>query len=106
MPMYEYLCDSCDHVFTELRPMAEHRAPRPCPQCGAEARRIVGTAPRLNDMPQTQRHAHETNERSAHEPRVRHHQCGAGCNHHGGSTAKRSLQQPARRGTRPWMLGH
>ncbi len=104
MPLYEYFCDSCDHVFAELRPMAEHRAPQPCPHCAAQARRIVGTPPRLNDMPQAQRHAHETNERSAHEPRVRQgHQCGAGCNHHGG-TAKRL--QPARRGARPWMLGH
>jgi putative FmdB family regulatory protein len=105
--MYEYFCDHCEHVFTELRPMAEHRAPRPCQLCASEARRIVGTAPRLNDMPQTRRQAHETNERSAHEPRVRqHHQCGAGCSHHGGSAAAKRLQQPARRGARPWMLGH
>lgn len=106
MPMYEYHCESCDNAFTELRPMSEHRAPQPCPRCGAEARRVVGTPPRLNDMPQARRHAHETNERSSHEPRVQQrHQCGAGCSHHGGSAGK-SLQQPKRRGARPWMLGH
>lgn len=106
MPMYDYLCEDCERVFTELRPMAEHQTPRPCPGCGASARRIVGTPPRLNDMPQALRHAHETNERSAHEPRVsQRHQCGPGCSHQAAGGQRRPL--PARRSrTRPWMLGH
>ena len=104
MPMYEYLCDSCDHVFTELRPMAEHRAPRLAHSAAqSAAHRRHGAA--ANDMPQTQRHAHETNERSAHEPRVRHHQCGAGCT----TMADRPRTKPAAAGAArrsPWMLGH
>lgn len=106
MPMYDYLCEGCEHVFTELRPMAEHLEPHPCPGCGASARRIVGAPPHLNDMPQALRHAHETNERSAHEPRVGpQHRCGPGCGHQAAKAQPRL--QPARGArARPWMLGH
>ncbi|MDX9741006.1 MAG: zinc ribbon domain-containing protein [Gammaproteobacteria bacterium] len=98
MPMYDYFCESCEHAFSELRPMAEYREPHPCPGCGSLAPRVVG-APRLNVLPETLRRAHETNERSAHEPKVSEpHRCGAGCGH-------RSAPRP-RSSARPWMLGH
>lgn len=104
MPMYDYLCGECGQAFAELRPMAAHREPHPCPACGVPAPRVPG-ASRLSTMPEALRLAHQTNERSSHEPRVRErHQCGPGCSH-GASGTKRPLQT-ARARSRPWMLGH
>lgn len=104
MPMYDYMCEDCGISFTELRPVAAYREPHPCPSCGASAPRVVG-APHLNTMPAALRAAYQTNERSAHEPRVREgHRCGPGCSH-GSASEKRPLQA-ARNRSRPWMLGH
>jgi hypothetical protein len=53
------------------------------------------------------RFAYETNERSAHEPKVRH-SCGANCQHHQ-HKPKQAAETPAYKqqlNRRPWMLGH
>ncbi len=108
MPIYEYLCEPCEQVFSELRPLSEHQAMARCPSCRTPAARILASAPRLNVMRASIRRAHETNERSAHAPRISSrggHVCGADCGHHrsGGDTSPPAKQQA---GKRPWMLGH
>jgi putative FmdB family regulatory protein len=105
MPVYEYYCELCDELFTQLRPMSEYREPANCPTCAIPAEHVVATAPRLNTMHVGARDAHQVNERSAHEPRVtRPHTCGAGCNHqHAGKAQPKVKQQNDKR---PWMLGH
>jgi putative FmdB family regulatory protein len=106
MPVYEYECPECDHYFTDLKPIAEFKQLTYCPACGGVANKII-SAPRLNTMRTDRRVAFETNERSAHEPRVSH-QCGAHCHHHHhkkpAAEAKPELKQQVNR--RPWMLGH
>ena len=108
MPLYEYYCEPCDELFTELRAMALHQEPMDCPVCGEAAPRILVSAPRLNTMRAETRKAHQTNERSAHAPRMSHgHQCGAGYQHH--HKPKAEDKQPGlkqQNGRRPWMLGH
>ena len=34
MPLYEYRCETCDEVFSELRCMSDREAPIECPHCG------------------------------------------------------------------------
>lgn len=42
MPMYEYRCDKCQAVFSELQPMAAPRTGTRCPKCGStKTRRAV-----------------------------------------------------------------
>ncbi len=41
MPLYEYYCKDCHGVFELLRPPREASADQPCPECDADARRIV-----------------------------------------------------------------
>jgi putative FmdB family regulatory protein len=43
MPLYEYYCEKCDKVFEALRPVAQSDSPAPCPDCGAQADRILPT---------------------------------------------------------------
>jgi putative FmdB family regulatory protein len=112
MPLYEYFCADCDHVFTDLKSMADYRQPSACPVCGEASPRTLASAPRLNCMRADLRKAHQTNERSAHAPRMSHgHSCGAGCNHqhHKPKAAQQAAEKPALKqqsGRRPWMLGH
>ncbi len=106
MPMYEYHCSSCDNEFTELRPMAQCIEPCLCINCGEMAQRQI-SAPRLATMSAERRHAHQTNERSQHAPRMakRGHVCSSSCNH-----GKNGEQKPAMKSApaskRPWMIGH
>ena len=44
MPLYEYLCQPCNGIFEELRPMSEASDPVPCPQCFKDAKRIMPTS--------------------------------------------------------------
>ena len=106
MPLYDYYCADCGHQFNLLRPMAECGEPAGCPQCENMAQRFI-VAPRLSTMRADVRLAHQTNERSAHAPRMSQgHRCGTGCNHnHGGGETKPALKQ-ASGSKRPWMLGH
>jgi len=111
MPIYEYHCKNCDHQFEQMRSMAQYRDPCECPRCDHEAGRILLSAPKLNDMKASTRHAHQVNERSANEPRsTARHQCGPSCNHHS-STSKAATTQGGphlkmQSGKRPWMIGH
>ena len=41
MPLYEYYCEDCHGIFELLRPAREASEPQPCPECDADARRIV-----------------------------------------------------------------
>jgi putative FmdB family regulatory protein len=41
MPMYEYQCRECDAHFELLRPAREASLDQPCPQCDADARRVM-----------------------------------------------------------------
>lgn len=106
MPIYEYDCEGCGHLFTQLRPMSAHQEPAACPTCAGMARRVMATAPRLNTLRDTLRKAHETNERSAHEPRLSHgHRCTASCSHKQQESSAGTLARQ-QTGKRPWMLGH
>lgn len=108
MPLYSYRCRQCGE-FDALMPVAACELPVDCPECGGSSARVL-TAPRLALMSASSRHAHETNERSSHEPRLsRKTDCcsGGGCAHHGRPSS--GERAPLRRGgadTRPWMLGH
>jgi putative FmdB family regulatory protein len=105
MPIYEYVCRDCGEVGSKLRSIAERTAATDCPRCGGEAERII-SPPRLRLMRKEIRAAHETNERSAHEPRVSNkHQCGAHCHHHKKAESPAALKQASGQ-KRPWMLGH
>lgn len=44
MPVYEYLCKSCDGVFETIRPIAKASDPAPCPVCAKKAQRIPPTS--------------------------------------------------------------
>lgn len=104
MPMYEYYCANCQDEFALLQPMSRSGEPAPCPQCEHGAARII-SAPRLNTLRAEIRSAHQTNERSAHQPKMSQgHRCGAGCTHNS-PDAKPQLKQ-ASTAKRPWMLGH
>jgi putative FmdB family regulatory protein len=68
MPVYVFSCDACG-PFELSRPMAEAGRPAHCPICLREARRVF-TPPCLRRLAAPARHALETEEASAHEPRV------------------------------------
>ncbi len=113
MPVYEYACEDCGG-FTAVRPMAEHRAPQPCPGCGVPAPRALLTAPAFSALPAATRQAHATNERSAHAPKTaaeyaagKRHGPGCGCCGTGKSNAVKAPDGskifPAKR---PWMISH
>ncbi|MFC4341104.1 FmdB family zinc ribbon protein [Cupriavidus numazuensis] len=37
MPVYQYRCDKCGHVFEHTEHMAEHATAHPsCPKCGSQ----------------------------------------------------------------------
>jgi len=41
MPIYEYLCPSCDTKFEMLRPVSECHEPASCPKCQGSAQRVL-----------------------------------------------------------------
>ncbi len=43
MPTYEYKCDSCGHSFEKFQSIKDEPL-RTCEACGAEVRRLFGTA--------------------------------------------------------------
>jgi len=105
MPVYDYRCAACDTEFTLLMPMSRSADPAACPACAHSADRVIA-APRLNTMRADLRAAHQTNERSAHAPKMTSgHRCGAGCSHNHGKTEQPALKQSSS-SKRPWMLGH
>jgi putative FmdB family regulatory protein len=114
MPVYEYLCAECG-PFTSLRAMSDYEKPSDCPDCGAQAPRVLLTAPRLSTMTADRRLAHATNERSANAPQTLSEKLahGAGCSCCGSGEMKRSRQVNRSKGgaksfptSRPWMISH
>ena len=109
MPTYDYHCTHCG-PFEAMRLMADRDAAAPCPRCGAQAGRIMVSAPRLADMASDVRLAMATNEKSRHEPKLasalRHPK---GCNCCSASSSARASTQPAAKSfanKRPWMISH
>lgn len=41
MPIYEFSCTACDHMFDEIVPMGTTE--RSCPRCGTSARKSAGS---------------------------------------------------------------
>lgn len=106
MPVYDYQCDECDCEFTMLMPMSRSSEPMPCPSCDQVAQRVI-SAPHLSTMRSDIRAAHQTNERSAHEPKMmKGHRCGAGCSHQSDSKSNQPTLKQVSSAKRPWMLGH
>ena len=110
MPVYEYWCDT-HGAFEAIRPMADYAAPHACPDCGAEAPRVMLTVPRLATMETSRRTAHETNERAAHEPKsTRRHGPGCACCSGGRPAKIRAVHRADGAKTfpsaRPWMISH
>ncbi len=114
MPVYSFQCTACDEEFALLRSIAERGEPAACPDCNAEARRVI-SAPNLAVMTPLGRHAAVTNERNQHAPAVtgRGHACGTGCGCGPSSKSKARQRQTGlgtvqvpKRNARPWMLGH
>lgn len=109
MPVYEYSCKDCG-IFEDIKPMSQFSAPCACPDCGADAPRVMLTTPRLSAVSSTVRHAHETNERSADTPKRSTHGPGCGCC--GGGSKKQSKTLYRADGSksfpskRPWMISH
>ena len=98
MPIYEFECSG--HGCFELsRPMAQMRAPAPCPDCGELGKRLL-SAPNLATGSAIGRRVAAVNERSQHEPRIVKRE------------AVRSNGEPAKRtvhsahGGYPWAIGH
>lgn len=114
MPLYEYDCEDCG-VFSAMNSMSAAHEAKCCPDCGAESHRIL-SAPKLAIMSNTQRVAHERNEKAANEPMTRRSSCGCSGNHtcgsnskSGQSTEKKSangFQMQTKKTARPWMLAH
>lgn len=108
MPMYDFRCPACGD-FEALVAVSERDQAQHCPDCGQTVRRLV-SMPRLAVISAAVRQAHETNERSVHEPRLRsRHSCCSGgrCSHQKTRPqARAALQQSKNRQARPWMLGH
>ncbi|MFC3694378.1 FmdB family zinc ribbon protein [Chenggangzhangella methanolivorans] len=105
MPVYDYACDDCG-TFTALRPMSAFDQPCGCPDCGAQAPRVMLVAPALATMNSARRIAAATNERSSNEPKSsKSHAPGCGC------CSSRGLKQPSSAAksfpkARPWMISH
>jgi putative FmdB family regulatory protein len=105
MPVYDYQCSKCENAFTLLLPMARSAEPAPCPTCAHSATRVI-SAPLLSTMRADIKAAHQTNERSAHQPKMTQgHRCGAGCSHQQTKPETPALRQVSS-AKRPWMLGH
>lgn len=52
MPLYDYMCEKCDHAFEKFELIATRDEPcdRECPECGVVGgvRKVVGGMPSLN----------------------------------------------------------
>ncbi len=43
MPLYEYKCEKCEGVFSDLRSMSDREEPIACPDCGGEGKILFST---------------------------------------------------------------
>jgi putative FmdB family regulatory protein len=41
MPLYEYKCEKCQAVFSELRSISQRNDAISCPECGGKAKVII-----------------------------------------------------------------
>lgn len=41
MPIYEYQCPKCQHVFEEMVSLSQAHGEEPCPLCGAPSPRMI-----------------------------------------------------------------
>ena len=41
MPIYEYMCRNCQHVFEKWLKVSETTESAPCPKCGSQAEHII-----------------------------------------------------------------
>lgn len=108
MPIYSYRCTDCGD-FDAWGALSNSAAPADCPQCGDTAPRLL-IAPRLRGLDRAATIAHDTNERSRHEPR-RHvaGQHGPGCGCCSGPARSPNQTKPRMKspgGGRPWMISH
>ena len=39
MPMYEFVCDRCQHAFEEMTSISDRDAKKTCPSCGSKKTR-------------------------------------------------------------------
>ncbi|MFT7561089.1 MAG: putative FmdB family regulatory protein [Flavobacteriales bacterium] len=116
MPVYDYKCK--EHgVFNDLASMQESDKPCACPICSKLSPRIIRIAPTILDMAPEKRRAHETNEKSQHEPVFSNvdkrendsqHKNGCGCEQNLRKsnliyTGKGEKMFPS---MRPWMISH
>jgi putative FmdB family regulatory protein len=111
MPTYDYACHACG-PFSALRSMATRNDPIHCPECGANADRVVAV-PMLTALDPTARAAHDVNERSRNAPatldqyRARHR---PGCSCCSGSAKSKATVSPSGAksfpGRRPWQISH
>lgn len=114
MAIYEYLCGDCG-VFTAMQPMRNSALPQPCPDCGALSARAWVTPPGVAGMSAALRHAHSTNERARHEPRLASQsgplkKHGSGCSCCTAKPSRSTLVAPSGEKSfptkRPWMISH
>lgn len=52
MPIYDYECQSCKHVFTDTKRISERKEPEssPCPKCGEmKVQQVILSAPSVAD---------------------------------------------------------
>lgn len=89
MPLYDYQCNGCG-PFEMWHAMAETSTPKACPECDEVASRIF-TAPNISLGSGSL-----LQKVGSKDPRLVKRQ---------GEPAK-PKNQSARKGTRPWMLGH
>ena len=116
MPLYDYKCS--EHgIFSELATVDESSNPCKCPVCGSLSPRIIKIPLDILNMPKETKKAHETNERSSHEPMFSiaeqrredsQHAKACGCGQKVGKsklffTAKGEKMFPS---MRPWMISH
>jgi putative FmdB family regulatory protein len=109
MPIYQYECESCGG-FDVMRSIADRDLPHLCPECGTPTTRAITCTAMLSLMPQSQRDACATNERSANAPQSSkslgyRHGPGCSCCRPSASSdqARPAMKSPA---GRPWMISH
>jgi putative FmdB family regulatory protein len=110
MPVYEFAC-AAHGAFEASRPMAAFADPCPCPECGAQAPRVLLTAPTLSNADRGRIRAHAVNERAADTPRrASSHGAGCACCSGGGKQGGKTLRRPdgakSFPSSRPWMISH
>ncbi len=119
MPVYDYKC-SKHGVFSDLATIEQAGKPAQCPHCGELCAQVIVLPPSFQDMAAERRQAHETNEKSQHEPLFSdkdrrehdtHHGHRCGCSSHAANATKSNLMYTAQGdkmfpSMRPWMISH